>query len=69
MGRRMRDQTAAQKETGLHHAAAETWSQGLFKKVTRGWKSFFLKDIRRNSSRYQRLKSLCFPHLPNHQGR
>jgi len=41
MGRRMRDQTAAGTETGLHHAAAQTWSQGLFKEVVRGWKSFF----------------------------
>lgn len=24
------------------------WSQGPFKKVVRGWKSFFLKDILRN---------------------
>lgn len=40
-GRRMRDQTAAGKETGLHHTATETRRQGLFKKVARGWKSFF----------------------------
>lgn len=56
----MRDQTAAGKETGLHHVVAETWSQGLFKKVARGWKSFFSQGYPQELIQISKIKIFMF---------
>lgn len=65
MGRRMRDETAAGKETGLHHAAAETLEPGSVQEGGEGMEIFFSQGYPQELIQISKVKIFAFsPPIP-----